>query len=213
MKRGDDIARCGVSGDDSWTLTFSGKHLTYLNPEVGEICLVDIAKHLSQICRFTGATSQFYSVAQHSIFVAQLVKQELDDAGAEKTAAYWNQVLAAILHDAEETYVQDLASPIKYCMGGRYRLIARGIQRKVFENFGIDWGYHNVIVKAADDKAVVIERFYLMPEHPDWPKLAVDEMSYVKPRCMEHDEAELAFTNAVRAILAIRDALILRRAK
>lgn len=213
MRHDDGIARCGVEGDNSWLLTASGRRITYLRPEAGEIDLSDIAKHLSQLCRFTGATSQFYSVAQHSILVAQLVKRELDDAGAEKTAEYWNQILAALLHDAEESYINDLASPLKACMEGRYKWIARGITKKVYERFGISWGYHNVIVKAGDNKAIVIERFYLMPDHPDWPKVDAEEMVYARPRCMEHDEAEVAFITVVRAVLAIRDALIVESGK
>ncbi|HDZ37796.1 MAG TPA: hypothetical protein ENH62_05865 [Marinobacter sp.] len=208
MRSGDYIARCGVEGDDSWTLTASGLKLVYLRPEVESICLDDIAQHLSMLCRFTGAVSQFYSVAQHSVFVGALVKQVLDDEGVDRGVDYWDQILAALLHDAEETYTNDLASPLKSCIRGKYKWIASGIERKVFERYGIDWDYRNALVKACDNKAIIVERFYFMPEHPDWPKVSVEEMEYPKPRLMEHDEAKLIFTNTVRAALKVRNALL-----
>lgn len=168
MRHDDGIARRGVEGDDSWTLTASGLKLVYLRPEIESICLPDIAYHLSQLCRFTGATTQFYSVAQHSVLVGSLAKQILDDEGvSNQTVEYWDQILAALLHDAEEAYINDLASPLKACMRGKYAWIATGIQRKIFERYGIDWAYHNSTVKAADNKAVLIERYYLMPDHPE----------------------------------------------
>lgn len=207
MRHDDDIARRGVEGDDSWTLTASGLKLVYMRPDVDGICLEDIAKQLSMLCRFTGATSQFYSVAQHSILVGSLVKEALDDEGvSDQSVEYWDQVLAALFHDAEETYINDLASPLKACMRGKYKWIAHGITLKVFEKFGIDWAYHNAAVKAGDNKAIIIERYYLMPDHPGWPKVTEEEMEYAKPRLMNYEDAELAYLNVVRSALALRDA-------
>jgi len=92
-------------------------------------------------------------------------------------------------------------------MRGKYRRIAAGIQRKIFVRYAIDWEYHNAIVKAGDNKAIVIERFYLMPDHPDWPKVEPAEMEYPKPRLMEHEEARVAFARTVRSALVVRNAL------
>lgn len=208
MRHDDGLARRGVEGNDTWLLTASGRKLIYLRPEVESICLADIAQCLSMLCRFTGATTQFYSVAQHSILVGQLVKQILDyECVDNQTVEYWDQILAALFHDAEESYINDLASPLKACMGGRYRWIASGIQRKIFERYGVDWAYHNATVKEGDNKALLIERFYLMPDHPGWPKVAASEMAYGKPRSMEHEEAREAFLETVKATLKVRNAL------
>ena len=70
-----------------------------LDPQPKDICILDIAHALSNICRFTGHCSKFYSVAQHSILVSENVS--IKDA------------LWGLLHDASEAYISDVSSPIK----------------------------------------------------------------------------------------------------
>jgi uncharacterized protein len=79
--------------------TFSGRRIDPLNLQPGDINIEDIAHSLSLLCRFGGHTTSFYSVAQHSVRVARALPPEL-----------W---LEALLHDATETYLQDLIRPIK----------------------------------------------------------------------------------------------------
>ena len=93
-------------------------------------------------------------------------------------------------------------------MGGKYKWIASGIQKKVFQKFGVDWMYHNAAVKAADRKSIVIERFYLMPDHSEWPKVDASEMEYPKPALMEHEEARVAFLETFNATMDVRNALL-----
>ncbi len=82
-------------------LTYTGKvfHYGYIEPD--SIDIRDIAHALSHLCRYTGHTSMFYSVAQHSL----LVSEKMPGGPADK--------LAGLLHDAAEAYVNDLASPLK----------------------------------------------------------------------------------------------------
>lgn len=95
----------------------------YLNPRPEDILIEDIAHALSQICRFTGHTSLFFSVAQHSIFVSKLVSPEF--------------ALAGLLHDAQEAYVNDLSSPLKTIIDGNYNMIHDLIQRTILTKFGL----------------------------------------------------------------------------
>ena len=202
------MTRVGVDGDNSWTLTSSGLKLIYLSPQVEMICMDDITNQLSMLCRFTGATSQFYSVAQHSIFVGQLVKHTLDADGADgRTVEYWDQILAGLFHDAEESYTNDLASPLKACIRGKYKWVASGILRKIFERYGIGWEYHNQTVKDADNLACVIERFYFLPEHPAWPKAEVNEDQFPKPRLLEHEAARVSLKRTMLSALRVRNSL------
>lgn len=83
----------------SWMQTYTGKALHFDNPEAREICIEDIAHALSQICRFNGHCKQPYSVAQHSVYVSQLVPSR--------------DRLAGLLHDATEAYIGDMVSPLK----------------------------------------------------------------------------------------------------
>ena len=82
-----------------WIQTFSGVHFYSLDPRPEEIRLVDIAHALSMQCRFTGHTSDFYSVAQHSLYVSQI---------CDPVNALWG-----LLHDASEAYLVDVARPVK----------------------------------------------------------------------------------------------------
>lgn len=79
--------------------TYSGKVVDFLNPEESMIDITDIAHALSMICRFSGNTTRFYSVAEHSINCSYIVPEHL--------------ALQALLHDATEAYVGDLNKPLK----------------------------------------------------------------------------------------------------
>ena len=82
--------------------TYTGKKFYPLDPRVEDIDFVDIAHHLSMICRFGGATTEFYSVAEHCL----LLSYEASDENA----------LWALLHDAAEAYVGDMVRPLKRYM-------------------------------------------------------------------------------------------------
>jgi uncharacterized protein len=83
-----------------WIQVFSGGKFYPLDPRPNEIDIIDIAHALSNICRFTGHSSEFYSVAQHSVLVSQHVQAPEN--------ALWG-----LLHDAAEAYICDLARPVK----------------------------------------------------------------------------------------------------
>lgn len=83
--------------------TVSGRLVDPLNLNPTDIALVDIAHHLSNICRFGGATSTFYSVAQHAVRVARIGE------------FHWGAVigLECLHHDDAEAYMGDVIRPIK----------------------------------------------------------------------------------------------------
>ena len=200
----EGIARTGVDEDGSWTLTATGKKMVFLKPEFEAICLEDIVTHTSNLNRFTGATR--YSVAQHSMFVGGVIKGTLDDENVDREHPdYWDQILAGLLHDAEEAYVNDLSSPMKVVIKGKYQWVSTGIRRKIFEKYGIDWAYHNAAVKSADNIAMLVERYYFIPDHPDWPKVPKAEMTYPRPEIMPPDEVAKKFYATLKYAINQRD--------
>lgn len=87
----------GRIGD--WVQSFSGKRVYPLDPRPDEIDIGDIAHALSNLCRFCGHPRFFYSVAHHSVLASLYAP-----AGSE---------LPALLHDAAEAYMGDIARPWK----------------------------------------------------------------------------------------------------
>lgn len=107
--------------------TFTGKLVDPLALRVVDINIHDIAHHLSNIGRYTGATPKFYSVAQHSVLVARYFLLPIER-------------MAGLLHDAAEAYINDIASPLKRAPGmERYVQADEEITRIVFRAYDIPY--------------------------------------------------------------------------
>ncbi len=151
----------------TWILTRSGRRFDLLAPKADQVCTLDIAHALSQLCRFNGHTSRNYSVAQHSLLVASIVPAE--------------HQLAALLHDATEAYVGDMVRPLKLGMREFYAgqslvSLYDEVERKVWlaicEHFHLE-AELPACVHEADMIALATERAQLMPEHAgEWECLA-----------------------------------------
>lgn len=85
--------------------TFTGRMVNPLELKPSDVCIEDIAHHLSLLCRYTGACPMHYSVAQHSVLVARYL---------QKNGASVALQIAGVLHDSGEAYFNDLASPVKH---------------------------------------------------------------------------------------------------
>jgi hypothetical protein len=97
--------------------------LDVLAPDPDKIRIEDIAHALSFLCRFNGHVRFHYSVAQHSILVAELAAAR---RGGELA-------LGALLHDAAEAYLGDMISPLKALLPDFKRIesvVAKAIAKK-----------------------------------------------------------------------------------
>ena len=72
-----------------WIMTFTGRKFWVLDPQPEDVNIIDIAHALAMKVRFNGHVSRFYSVAQHSVLVAEQQEQRREDA------AYENEEVAA----------------------------------------------------------------------------------------------------------------------
>ena len=59
----------------TWIQTFTGKVVDLETPTPESISIEDIAHATARLCRYTGHTFRFYSVAEHCIFVSIRVRQ------------------------------------------------------------------------------------------------------------------------------------------
>lgn len=98
----------------NWLQTFSGIAFDLDPPNPEQVRLLDIAHGLAFQCRFAGQTSKFYSIAQHSVLVSEIVQKAVaalpDRLPAAVVAEY---ALLALLHDAGEAYTCDVPHPVK----------------------------------------------------------------------------------------------------
>lgn len=171
-----------------YILTYTGRHFNFTDPR--EIDIVDIAHALANLCRFTGHTRTFCSVAQHSVAVSRLVPRE--------------HALAGLMHDASEAYLGDVSMPLKPLLPG-YREIEARVHQAIFEHFGID----PVLppeVKRADMKMLATERLRLMPDDPTpWPCLEGIEPLSGDGEFWGPQRAEVEFLSRFSVLLRQRD--------
>lgn len=170
-------------------LTRTGTYFNLLEPEASVISINDIAAALSNLCRFTGHTNDFYSVAQHSVAVSRLVPPE--------------HALAGLLHDAAEAYIGDVSSPLKHLLP-EYKAIEARIEAAIFKNFGLP-PVLPACVKQADLVMLATEQRDLMPPHDDvWPLIAKVQPREKKVRPVTSSYALLEFLDRFDELERIR---------
>lgn len=88
--------------------TFSGRLVDLVEPLADAIRLDDLAISLGRLARYNGHTKFFYSVAEHSVHVAELAR--VRGLGPRVT-------MRALLHDAHEAIIGDLVTPVARILG------------------------------------------------------------------------------------------------
>lgn len=104
--------------------TNSGIYINVFEPTIDMINIEDIAHALSNQCRFTGHLREFFSIAQHSIECCVMAEE------AHK--------LQALMHDASEAYLCDIATPIKRRLTN-YEEIEHNLMLLIAERFEFDY--------------------------------------------------------------------------
>ena len=104
----------------------------------------------------------FYSVAQHSVIVSELVEQRGGDA---------EDVFAALMHDAAEAYLGDMPHPVKHRspLGEAFKAAEEHLEQVLREHFRIKPGVPEI--KRADRALLATERRAFSTEGWHWPEL------------------------------------------
>ena len=185
MKNTEDVY---TKMEHGFVETSSGTRFSLADPE---FLPEDIAHALSMNCRFNGHTSAFYSVAEHSLLVADLV---------DMMGGNYQQRLEALLHDATEAYLSDVPAPFKQFLPD-WRKLDADLDAKLREWADLPKDKTG-LVKEADWYALFIEAYYLLPDggqcfiDPDGLRnraLELMEKYAYKPMCMNPKAAKLAF--------------------
>lgn len=131
--------------------TVTGKvfDLKIMDPE--SICIEDIAHGLAYTPRFAGQLEGFYSVGQHSFYMAI-------------NASVKNR-LAVLLHDATEAYMGDMPSPFKKLFP-EFKSMENKLMAIIAKKFGFQFPFHPE-VKELDKEFLDIEwNSFVTKEHP-----------------------------------------------
>lgn len=147
---------------DYWFESRWGKRCDLVEPEPDMILVSDIAHSLSNLCRFNGHCSKFYSVAEHCLRVAELMPGE--------------QYIHGLLHDAHEAWTGDIIHPLKQILDrdGRLKDLENKVDSAIYRKLGFARPSEEVrdMIKAADLTMLATERRDLMgPPAGQWPIL------------------------------------------
>jgi|SRR6185503_15916877 len=145
----------------SYIRTFSGVKFYPLDPNPADVLIEDIAHALSRLCRWVGHVPvEQYSVGLHSMHVCDLVGPNL------------NHQLAALLHDASEAYLGDIAKPVKVLLPD-YKVAENRLMACISQALGFEFPLPE-IVHQADAAALFIEA-------KAFSKHADEDIEYVHP--------------------------------
>lgn len=144
--------------EKGWMITYTGRKFYPFDPRPEDINIFDIAHHLSNICRYTGAVSKFYSVAQHCVMGSHICT---------------GNPFRFLMHDATEAYLVDVPRPIKHAIEFKtYREVEHRLEKVLLPIFGITNIEMPPDVARVDFFMCVWEGVSLMPMVPDshWGK-------------------------------------------
>lgn len=122
--------------------TYDGSFFDFHNPTNFSFDIETIAHALSNICRYGGHSNRFYSVAEHSILVSEVVPAKL--------------ALCGLLHDASEAFVGDMPSPLK-ALCQSYRDIEDKVHEAICAQYNLPFPFPSDI-KLADKMVYRAER-------------------------------------------------------
>jgi 5'-deoxynucleotidase YfbR-like HD superfamily hydrolase len=142
-----------------YMVTASGDDYALNGPKLGTPKIEDIAHHLAQINRFTGAARRPESVAEHSLLCDDIA-QALGWPIAARRCVF--------AHDWHEAYTHDISAPVKgviALMTNALSLFEQRHQNHVLAHFGLRLDFETFAsdVRRVDLIALATERRSLMP--------------------------------------------------
>lgn len=145
---------------DTYMTTYSGVKFSLENPRPEDVRLWDIGWALSRIPRFGGHTQDTWTVAEHSLYVVEIMKAR----GIKDLRT----LLEGLLHDAHEAYIGDIVFPVAEALDIRaLKMLKVRLDRVIYAKFlSPRHGVPDLRIKQADDIALRMEAEYFMV-HPE----------------------------------------------
>ncbi len=166
-----------------WLHTSLGLRMYPKVPVHENIAISDIANGLALICRYGGQGDvyKFYSVAEHSVLLAQYA---LEDVGSFAA-------MHVLLHDASEAYLGDLVPAVKNAVGSSYEALENAIMNAIMDKYCPVHRFRDY-AKTLDMRIVPTEKRMLIRHPQPWPSDAVNPLP-VEIKCWGPVEAKKRF--------------------
>lgn len=170
-----------------WTGTC---YMDLIDPNPAEIHFADIARALSRLARFNGLTTQFYSVAEHSVLCLRAFQAHAaGDIYADPRLC--DIACDILLHDAAEAYLGDVARPLKRCLPD-YRALEPRMEAAIAARFDLA-GAAPEWIKRVDLELLALEKDQLMPGCGPWPVTEGVALPDLEIACLSPEAAETLF--------------------
>lgn len=154
----------------------SGALFDYNDPDASRVTIDDIAHATSNVCRFAGHVSYFYSVAQHAVNTSLIVSQK--------------HAFTALMHDTAEAFTNDIPTPLKVAVPMFKELEVR-IETAMAKKFKFAYPLPEE-VKLADLQMLGLEKEVVKGDFTDWDILKgveyrhLADKVYLKPMTPEN---------------------------
>lgn len=140
----------------TYYITNSGRKIDIATISLSDICIKDIAHHLTKICRYGGALdlNKHYSVANHSLALYYYARDNGYSLDVQK---------AVLLHDAAEAYLGDIVAGLKKHLPD-YSAIEITVEHLIAEKYQLNTDKEVAdIVKELDSRIILDEAIAFMP--------------------------------------------------
>jgi len=180
-----------------WMHTSLGGRFFPMDPQAKEVRISDVANGLALDCRYAGqgGVDRYYSVAEHCFHMT---------CYAERLGRPWpaRALLAVLLHDAAEAYLNDLPTAVKHAVGEGYVALERKVQAVVCQRFGIareaeEWAES---INDLDRRIVGNEKAAIMRYPQSWAADEVEPLEGITIHCWSPPAAKKAFLQMYRSI-------------
>lgn len=122
--------------------TYTGKYIDVFDMSIEDFDIVDIAHSLSLSARWNGHTKEHYSIAEHSIWMAE-------------RAETLEEKMECLIHDATEAYIVDVPTPIKRRLP-QYLEVEEKLNKLICEKFNVNYPFTKNL-KKLDREALEFE--------------------------------------------------------
>lgn len=167
---------------ECFVATACGNTIDLFNPDPALLSVENVARGLANRSRYAGQCD-YYSVAEHSIYVSRSVPEEY--------------AMEALFHDAAEAFTADITKPFGQHFRSILEFIAE-LQLKCYAALGINRTTDSVkAVHNADQAIVPLEQYWLWPKRFPVP----DSLTWFEPDMYDPVPAYQAFMARYRELL------------